>query len=228
MHDIDRTLTEFDSELDALEADEFEFDGEYEYESNNYEAELESPFDEIEEMELAAELLSLQSEEELDQFISGKLFKSLRKLGGKALSPLRHKLSQKLKTLVPVVGGALGSFIPIPGVGTAVGSALGSAVSKALETEFEGMDPEDQEFEMAKRFVRIAGTAAKQAAAARPDVDPQATAKAALVAAVRQHVPNLGNVTRNRASSKSPTGAYGGGRSGRWFRQGRKIVLLDV
>ena len=33
------------------------------------------------------------------------------------------------------VGGALGSLLPIPGVGTAVGTALGGALSKAHELE---------------------------------------------------------------------------------------------
>ncbi|WP_143071974.1 hypothetical protein [Nitrosospira briensis] len=213
--------------MDELEADEFEL-GE-EYESESYETELESPFDEIEEMELAAELLSVQSEEELDQFF-GKIFSRLKgrlKKVGKAFRPLKGMFKGLVKKALPVVGGALGSFIPIPGVGTAVGSALGSAVGKALETEFEGMDPEDQEFEVAKRIVRVTGAAAKQATAAGPDVDPQAAAKAALVAAARQHVPNLGSVTRNRAGGKSAAGA-GSGRSGRWYRRGRKIVLLGV
>ena len=111
--------------------DEFEFEGE---------TDLESPFEEFEEMEYAAELLSIQSEEELDQFL-GKLIKragrGLSKIG-KVFRPLGGVLKGLAKKALPFVGGALGSFIPIPGVGTAVGTALGSAVSKALEAEFEG------------------------------------------------------------------------------------------
>ena len=81
MHDIDRTLTEVEPELDEFEADEFEFAEEAEFDG---ETDLETPFEEAEEMELAAELLSIQSEEELDQFL-GKLLKragrGLRKIG---------------------------------------------------------------------------------------------------------------------------------------------------
>jgi uncharacterized protein (DUF697 family) len=220
MHDIDRTMTEIEPEMDTFETDQFEFDPE---------SDLESPFEEFEEMDYAAELLSIQSEEELDQFL-GKLIKragrGLSKIG-KVFRPLGGVLKGLAKKALPFVGGALGSFIPIPGVGTAVGSALGSAVSKALEAEFEGLDPEDQEFEMAKRFVRVAGAAVKQAANASSDADPQASVKSAVVAAARQHVPGLGNITPNGAAPSS-SGISGTVRSGRWIRRGRKIVLLGV
>jgi uncharacterized protein (DUF697 family) len=223
VHDIDRTLTEIEQEMDEFETDEFETD---EFELDG-ETDLESPFEEFEEMEYAAELLSVQSEEELDQFL-GKLIKragrGLRKIG-RVFRPLGGVLKGLAKKALPFVGGALGTLIPVPGVGTAVGSALGSAVSKALEAEFEGMDPEDQEFEMAKRFVRVAGAAAKQAASAGADADPQAAVKSAVVAAARRHVPSLGDAIRN-GGGQSSVGARR--RSGRWIRRGRKILLLGV
>ena len=230
MHDIDRTVTEIEPEMDEFETDEFETD---EFETDEFELEgetdLESPFEEFEEMEFAAELLSIQSEEELDQFL-GKLIKragrGLRKIG-KVFKPLGGMLKGLAKKALPFVGGALGSFIPIPGVGTAVGSALGSAVSKALEAEFEGMDQGDQEFEMAKRFVRVAGAAAKQAASDGSDADPQTAVKDAVVAAARRHVPSLGNVMPN-GGGRSRFGPSGRRRSGRWIRRGRKILLLGV
>jgi hypothetical protein len=230
MHDIDRTMNEFDPEMDEFETDEFEND---EFENDEFEfdgeTDLESPLEEFEEMEYAAELLSIQSEEELDQFL-GKLIKragrGLRKIG-QVFRPLGGVLKGLAKKALPFVGGALGSFIPIPGVGTAVGSALGSAVGNALEAEFEGMDPEDQEFEMAKRFVRVAGAAVKQAASAQADGDPQAAVKSAVIAAARRHVPSLGNAMRNGSGSSGGAGA-GRRRSGRWIRRGRKILLIGV
>lgn len=245
MHDIDRTLGEVDPETDEFESDEFEFEEEFEFDSEfDGETDLESPFEEFEEMEFAAELLSIQSEEELDQFL-GKLIKKawrgVRKIGGKIIKPLGGALKGLARKALPFVGGALGSFIPIPGVGTAVGSALGSAVSKALEMEFEGMDQEDQEFEMAKRFVRVAGTAAKQAAAASNNGDPRAAVKAAVVAAARRHVPGLGGARQGgrggglggamgggQGAGLPSGGAYAGGRQGRWIRRGRKIILIGV
>lgn len=160
--------------------------------------ELEYPFSEAEELELAAELLSISNEEELDLFL-GKLFKGIgrglkkfgRFIGKKVLPALGKGLKAIGKVALPIVGKALGSFIPIPGVGTAIGGAIGTAVSKALELEFNGLPSEEAELEMARRFVRIAATAARQAALANPRANPEAIVNTALMAAVRMHVPNL-------------------------------------
>jgi peptidoglycan hydrolase-like protein with peptidoglycan-binding domain len=148
------------------------------------------PFGEAEENELAMELLSVSSEGELDQFL-GKVFKAaskgLKNVGaaaGKTAGPLGGVLKGLAKQALPFIGGALGSFIPIPGVGTAVGSALGSAVSKALEAELAGLELEERELEMARRFVRIAGTAAQEAALSPPSAD----LRAAVRSAVRRHI----------------------------------------
>ncbi len=223
MHDIDRIQMELDSEFDALESDEFGYSGESE---GFGETDMESPFSEVEEMELAAELMGVSSEAELDQFI-GKLFKKVGRFVGRVARPLGGVLKGIAKKALPFVGGALGSFIPIPGVGTAVGTALGNAVSRALEMELEGMTFEDQEFEIAKRFVQIAGTAAKQASQAQSSADPQTVVKTAVLSAAKKHVPGLAT-----AGITPPTAAatisVRPGRSGRWIRRGRKIILYGV
>lgn len=234
MHDIDRTLTELDSEIDETEVDEFEFDPEQEFDGE-LGGDFESPFDEVEELEYATELLSIASEEELDQFL-GKLLKGawrgVKKVGrvvGKIARPLGGILKGVAKKALPFVGGALGSLIPIPGVGTAVGSALGGALSKALETELEGMAPEERELEMARRFVRVAGAAAKQMASAPPTGDPVAAAKQAVVAAAQRHVPGIGAGAASAGDAATTSGASRmRGRGGRWIRRGSKIVVLGV
>ena len=170
----------------------------------------ESPFSEAEETELAMELLSVSSEEELDQFL-GKLIKGVGSAVGKIAGPLGGALKGLAKKALPFVGGALGSFIPIPGVGTAVGSALGSAVSKALEAELVGLELEEQDFEMARRFVRIAGTAAQEAAHSAASPDPQAAVRSAVLSAARHHLPKLD-----------------GASTGRWVRRGNQIVILGA
>jgi hypothetical protein len=224
MREIDPSQLE--SEFDALESDEFEYAFAPDSEILTG-GEIESPYSEEEEMDLAAELMGITDEAELDQFL-GKLLKGawrgIRKVGsfvGRVARPLGKILKGVAKKALPFVGGALGSFIPIPGVGTAVGSALGSAVSKALEAELEGMSVEDQEFEMARRFVRVAGTAAKQAALTQPSVDPQNAAKAAVLSAVRRHVPGL-------AAPSAITTVGRRGSTGRWLRRGSKLVVLGA
>jgi hypothetical protein len=228
MHDIDKTMLELgegEFESENLADGEFEF----EWESGEIGSGMDAavPFSESEEMELASELLNVSSEEELDQFL-GNLFKKawhgIKKVGsfvGKVARPLSGVLKGIAKKALPFVGGALGSFIPIPGVGTAVGTALGGALSKALE--MEGLNVEDHEFEMARRFVRVAGTAARNAAVCHPHMDPRVAAKTAVITALKQHVPQIAAV-----SGISMPGFRNPGRIGRWYRHGTKIVLLDV
>jgi hypothetical protein len=160
-------------------------------------------FSEAQENALAMELLSVSNEAELDQFL-GKVFssawKGIRKVGavvGKVARPLAGALRGVAKAALPIVGGALGSFIPIPGVGTVIGSALGGALSNALEMEFEGVEGEQQEFERAVRFVRIAASAAQHVAQnAAPWQDPGPVVRAAIEHALGSHVPGLARVPR--------------------------------
>lgn len=146
------------------------------------------PFSADQETELAMELLSVASEAELEQFL-GKMFKGVWKGIKKVAKPLGGVLKGIAKKALPFVGGALGSFIPIPGVGTALGSALGGALSKALEMEMAEMPGIDRELETARRFVRIAGRAAQ--VAGDGDGSPQAVRKAVLEA-LRTHAPRFG------------------------------------
>src|SRR6185436_7988143 len=89
MHDIDRTLAELD-EADAYEGDF----GEVIDELNDAagETDSESPFSEQEETDLAAELLTISSEEELDHFLGGlmkRAWRGARRLGSAALQAAR-------------------------------------------------------------------------------------------------------------------------------------------
>ena len=237
MHDIDRTQSEYPGELDEFQQENFEYNFESNYEYGEMEAS--SPFNETEEMALAAELLGISDEQELDQFL-GKLFKGawrgIKKVASTVAKPLGGMLKGIAKKALPIVGGALGSFIPIPGVGTALGTAAGNAASRLFELELEGLSGEDQEYEVARRFVRLAGAAAKQAGLLPPGFDPRAAAKAALIAAAKQYAPGLfsllgetgsgpiGATPPATAMSTAPRST----RSGRWVRRGRNIILLGA
>jgi hypothetical protein len=121
MHDIDRTLMEYESGTNGYEGEyEGEFDDEYEYEFEGVYEEYDEPevFNEEEEMDLAAELLSVTDDEELNQFL-GKLikkgFSKVRKFAksstGRALGGLLKGVAKKA---LPIVGGALGTAIGGP------------------------------------------------------------------------------------------------------------------
>ena len=245
MHDIDHTKSEYTSELDELdelENDEMELSDEYdsgeldEMESDAgeyYSGELDetgSPFSEVEEAELAQELLGLSSEAEMDQFI-GKLFKKAwrgaqgiaKKVG--VAGPLGGILKGVAKKLLPIAAGAAGTFFGGP-AGAAIGSKIGSAVGNALEAEFEG-SPEDREFEAAKTFVQVAGSAAQQAANASPSIPPIQAAKSAVINASKESVKRMRR-RRNGASNYSGTSYGAGRRTGRWVRRGNRIILFGV
>jgi hypothetical protein len=76
---------------------------------------------------------------------------------------------------------------------------------------------------MARRFVRIAATAAQKAGSAPPSVDPATAVNQALVSAARQHLPNADLSTVARLAP-----GMGGRHSGRWIRQGRNIVVVGA
>ncbi|MFL5280980.1 MAG: hypothetical protein ACJ8AW_08250 [Rhodopila sp.] len=213
--------TESEGEEPSQYEGPYENGGEYEGEANwGGEGEAAGPFSEAEEIALAAELLSVSNEAELEEFL-GKLWKGIKKVGsfvGNIAKPFAGVLKAVAKKALPFVGGALGSLIPIPGVGTAVGSALGGALSKALEMEFGEMELEDREFEMARRFVRIAGTAAQQLAQGAPDSNPLTAIEAALAAAAQKHLQHF----------QPPSGRAVAGMRGRWMRQGKTLVVVGA
>lgn len=200
------------------------------------------PMSEAEEMELATELLSVATEDEMDQFL-GKLFQGIGrglKKFGQVVKPFAGALRGIAKTALPIVGGALGSFIPVPGVGTAIGSAIGRAVGKAFELELGELPSEESEFESARRIVRMAETAARMADRSAGASASAAVVRDALLAAARQHVPLFAAHERElmaqaRADGEVEYAAYeaedaypAGAQAGRWIRRGNRIVLTGA
>lgn len=216
MHDIDRTQLE--SEFSGFEADEFGYeDGSEVFGENG----SESPFGEAEEMELAAELLGVTTEAELDQFLGGLIRKAGRAIGGFVRSPVGRAIGGALKsvarTALPIAGRAIGTYFGGP-AGGAIGGKLAGAAGRIFGLELEGLSQEDQEFEVARRFVRLAGTAVKNAALAPAGTPPAVAARQAMAAAAQQHAPGLVG-----------GGVSGVGRqSGRWVRRGRAIIVLGA
>jgi hypothetical protein len=191
--------------------------------------EVVSPLSEAQEIELAAELLEISSEEELEQFL-GNLIK---KVGGFVRGPVGQALGGVLKSVakkaLPIVGGALGSFVA-PGVGTAIGSKLGSLAGGLFEVELESMGQEQAQFEVARRMVGLSAAASRLAAQARPGpgASPHTVARAAVAKAARAYAPGL---ARQLMQSLKTTGTGpgaprngsgrprpGGGRPGYWGR----------
>lgn len=238
MHDIDRTTLEYGQEMSGFEAEQFEF-GQGEWSGEGGQQGLLS---EADEMELANELLSVSNEAELEQFLGNFLRKAASVAGSVIKSPIGQAIGGVLKGVakkaLPLAGGAIGGYFGGP-LGAKIGSGLASAAGGALGLEAEGeMMGEDREFEGAKTFVRLAADTVNRATQARGG-DPRQIAQAAATAAARQFAPGLlgkGGQMGGAGQLRSQGGAFGGagvmngprGGSGRWARQGRKIVLYGV
>lgn len=227
MHDLDRTQNQFESDYQEMGYEyegALEFNGEY----PDSGGEFESGFDEVEEMEMAAELLEVNDEYELDQFLGKFLSKAKKAAGGFLKTGLGQQLGGLIKGAAKVALPQLGNLI-VPGVGGAAASKLGSMFG----LELEGLSPQDQEFEAARSFVRFANEAAQLAANAPPNAPPQQIAKAAVVEAAQKHAPGLlrpGNGGGQQRRQGARYGRRSGQRpqNGRWIRQGRQIILLGV
>jgi hypothetical protein len=105
-----------------------------------------------------------------------------------------------------------------------------------FELELEGMDREQAEFEVARKYVQLAANAAQNAALAPPNAPPQQVAQQAITTAAQRYAPGLLRGATAGGGFATTADAYTGGyarpatrpRSGRWIRRGRKIIVLGV
>lgn len=222
MHDIDHNQMEDGSELSGYESEHFEFaEGEWATTRS-------SMLSEADEHELTAELLGVSSEEELDQFLGG-LIRMVAKRGRKLVRPsigqaVGGVLKGVAKKALPLAGGALGGMVAGP-LGAKIGSGLAAAVSEpGAEGEPSAQEQEDQEFDGARQFVRLAADTVNEAVAAPASADPRAVAQAAAIGAARLLAPGL----LKKSDANDGGAGPGRGRSGRWARHGNTIVLYGV
>jgi hypothetical protein len=259
-------MDEFYGEMDAsneLGSDEGEYDeleegemyGEDEYGEPVREAGAGS-LDEAREMGLAAELLGVSGEQELDQFLpalvgaalplAGKLFGGGRPSRRRRARPpaavpmaqtflqsgtgraLVSGLRQTARQVLPALGGDLGGYIGARFGSRARGRQGGRALGRSLTTifglELEGLSPDVQEYEAARRFVRFATLATRQAALAPPQAPPASVVRKAIAVAARRHMPGLVRGPLPVAFGPGPSGR----RTGRWIRRGRRIIILGA
>jgi hypothetical protein len=215
MHDIDRTQvgSEFDRE--------------------GYGAEMgEAPLEESEAMELASELMEVNSEEDFENFLGDLISRAVSAAGGFLGTPAGKSLARLLK-------GAARKILPV------VEQVAGAGDGPAGEFGGEG-EMESREWEAAQTFVKLARDAAVNAAQSPPDADPAAVAKKAVADAAQVHAPALlthGPAPRPPAGAPFPQphpagppqphhpcgcGGAKGRNSGRWVRRGNQIFVFGI
>src|SRR5260370_17908178 len=219
MHDIDRTqleyeqpeqewgheALEYENEVTGEFEDEFagefedEFASEFEDEDEDFlggvvGGELETSELEMHEIELASELLEIAGEDELEAFLGDLVQRAAGAVGGCVGSPSGEQLTGILraaaKQAVPVVGGAIGDYVS-PGAGGQWGRKIATAAGDLMGLELEGLSPQEQELEVARRVVRLASAAGQHAARAPHAAPPRAVAQRAAATAARRHAPGL-------------------------------------
>ncbi len=213
MGSFDNAFMEYTPEFEDMEFEDVEWAGDAEV------------FTESELMELADELLQVESEAELDQFLGNLIKKVGRGIGKVVKSPVGRAIGGFLKgaakKALPLAGAAVGGFFGGP-LGAKIGKGLASAAGGVIGLEAEALSAEDQEFEGAKQFCRMCGASAKAALTAPSGIDPMRTAQRAVTAAASRHAPGL------LGSLPSSAGPRGSGNSGRWVRKGRNVLLLNL
>jgi uncharacterized protein (DUF697 family) len=225
MHDLDRTLGHTRMEAESL----FEFEEENESNGEPSEAdafpfrsEQDEVFDEAEVNEIAAELLSVSNQQELNDFLGSLIKKAGGAIGKIVKSTIGQHLGSYLKSAagkaLPIAGRVLGNAIA-PGVGGKIGGKIGSMAGSMFGLELEGLSAEDVQFEAAKQFVRFGGEATQRALKlAEQGIPVPSATSTAITQAAERYLPGL---TRKRASSQEPRLPQ----RGSWERQGSKIVL---
>jgi hypothetical protein len=196
-----------------------------EYEQDGSEFEAGGVFSETDEFEMAGQLLEIQDEAELDQFLGDLIKKAGRAVGRFVSSPTGQALGGILKNAakqaLPVVGSAIGGYVG-GAKGAKLGGQLAGKAGTALGLEFEG----EEEMEIARKFIRMAGDAVKHIASAPPGVEPRTAVRKAVTQAAKTFLPTLLGETGSTAGPAARQGARG--QSGRWIRRGSKIVLIGV
>jgi hypothetical protein len=181
------------------------------------------------EAELAAELLELPGERELEHFLGGLISGAARAAGGFLRSSAGHALAGLLK-------GAAQQTFPALNVSQnarppAIDERIAPDAGARLGLELEGLSAQDREFEVARQFVRFAEAAAQDLATSPPGPAPDADARAALARAAAAHAPGLrpdGQHPHGQHPDGHPRHAHQHSRTGRWVRRGDSIVLLGI
>lgn len=180
--------------------------------------------DETEEMDLAAELLGAATDAQLNQTLTRIIHKSANAAGkvmrSQTATALGGILKGAVKQALPAIGSGIG--VAVAGYrGAGIGEQSATRAGRIFGLELEGLSPEDQEFEAARRFVRFAGAAVKNAALAPPGKPPVRAATEAAISAARQLAPGL--VRKAEGGAFRPAAIRPA--SGRWYRQGGSIVV---
>ena len=141
-------------------------------------------FDDLEEMELAADLLSANNNNNVELFLN-MFLRSVPNLRRSVRFRMRKALARIARTVLP------GPRIELNEITSWPGARRLATAGRIFGLELEGLSPEDKEFEVARRLVRLVRDAAKKAALMPASFPPGIVAQRAVKASARRHAPEL-------------------------------------
>lgn len=113
-------------------------------------------------------------------------------------------------------------------LGSKAGNWLASKAQRTFNLEFEGLSPENMEYEIARSYVRFASEVAKRASAAvrnNPGISLSDLSQNVIPQVAQEHAPGL---LRIKYKGMNGPGAFiGRRRKGTWERRGRSIILYE-
>jgi hypothetical protein len=155
-------------------------------------------------VELAAELLDVTNESELDRFLGRFVAETARKAGGRLPIDTGRTLVAVLRRTaertVPTLTTTLDQLEPATGGGPSVAETA----ARVYGLELEGMSAEDRDYEIAGQFLRFAQAATARAARATGRAPAASVAHAAVAGASRELAPGLLPPERNTAPIPQP------------------------
>jgi hypothetical protein len=111
--------------------------------------------------------------------------------------------------------------------GTADAGTASTRASRFFGIELEGLSPEDQEFEAARRFVQLTAEAARQAALAPAQLPPAAAARQAAAQAAKRYAPGWLSPRAHAPALMAARRSSSFARAGRWVRRGPDVIVLN-
>ncbi|MET0983033.1 MAG: hypothetical protein ABWY02_13100 [Telluria sp.] len=214
---MDRRLLDYTPVLETFGSHEFEREAERTTDAES------APLDVSEEFALAAELLEISHEADLEKF----LFKLISRAGADGQRLARSPVARELVGLLGQAARVIllpirRSLRALPGLAAPTWRPDPRLISEAggmFGLELEGLSPEDKEFALARQFVRFASEAVRTAS--RLIGEPRAVANAGVRGAARRFAPGL------LARIGPPQGARPAATAGRWVRRDGQVVVLD-
>ena len=179
---------------------------------------------EVQELELAGEVLEVGSEAELEEFL-GDLWNRTKSAAGQVYnSAAVQRALPTVKAVgakvLPVAAGKLAD-LAWKGSGDFVKAGAGALIDQWLKEELEGLSAEDRELALARRYIRFAHDALLRAAQMPERVPPPVAGQVAVSDAARTHIPGVVPFLpqlNGGGPSAEPT-------AGHWVRRGSTIEI---